>query len=102
MVVALGTPPLGTPLTSEDAMALRFLGKDPNSKDGDSPSLWHDDADGSVVVQGWKVEGPAVTAELLVTSGRDHIPSNEAVVRIPGRLLPLLKELMNDDGPDAR
>ncbi|WP_433228128.1 hypothetical protein [Actinomadura formosensis] len=35
-------------------MALRFPGKDPDSKDGDSPSLWYDDADGSVVVQGWK------------------------------------------------
>ncbi|WP_026411792.1 hypothetical protein [Actinomadura oligospora] len=83
-------------------MALRFLGKDPDSKDGDSPSFWHDDADGSLVVQGWTVEDPAVVAELLTTSGRDHIPSNEAVVRIPGRLLPLLKELMNDDGPDTR
>ncbi|CNF11624.1 Uncharacterised protein [Mycobacterium tuberculosis] len=83
-------------------MALRFLGKDPDSKDGDSPSFWHDDADGSVVVQGWKVGDPAAIAELLRTSGRPGVPSNEAVVRIPGRLLPLLKELMNDDGPDAR
>ncbi|WP_067797010.1 hypothetical protein [Actinomadura formosensis] len=76
-------------------MALRFLGKDPDCKDGDSPSLWYDDADGSVVVQGWKEGDPAVVAELLETSGRDHVPSNEEVVRIPGRLLPLLKELMN-------
>lgn len=83
-------------------MALRFLGKDPDSRDGDSPSFWHDDTDGSVVVQGWKEEDPAVVAELLATSGRDRFPSNEAVVRIPGRLLPLLKELMNDDGPDTR
>ncbi|WP_067449892.1 hypothetical protein [Actinomadura macra] len=84
-------------------MALRFLGKSPDSKDGDSPSLWHDDADGSVLVQGWKEEGdPAVLAELLATSHRDHVPVNEAIVRIPGSILPLLKELMNDDSPDAR
>ncbi|WP_131736841.1 hypothetical protein [Actinomadura roseirufa] len=83
-------------------MALRFLGKDPESKDGDSPTLWHDDTDDSVVVQGWKEEDPLVMAELLATSGRHHIPPGEAVVRIPGRLLPLLVELMNDDSPDAR
>lgn len=46
-------------------MALRFLGKDPDGKDDDSPSLWYDDADGSVVVQGWKEGDPAVVAELL-------------------------------------
>ncbi|QXJ23317.1 hypothetical protein AGRA3207_004458 [Actinomadura graeca] len=84
-------------------MTLRFLGKAPDSKDGDSPSLWHDDADGSVVVQGWKEEGnPAVLAELLATSRCDHVPANEAIVRIPCSLLPLLKELMNDDSHDGR
>ncbi|MFF4240965.1 hypothetical protein ACFYYL_34245 [Actinomadura geliboluensis] len=82
-------------------MALRFLGKDPDSKDGDSPSLWYDDDDGSVVVQGWREGTPAVVAELLETSGRDRIPPDEDVVRIPGRLLPLLKELVNERDPHA-
>jgi hypothetical protein len=86
----------------EVKMSLRFLGKDPGSKDGDSPSFWYDEGDGSVVVQGWKEEDPAAVSELLATSGRDHIPSNEALVRIPGRMLPLLKEQINGQGPDAR
>ena len=32
-------------------MALRFIGKDPESADGDSPTVWVDDADGSIVIQ---------------------------------------------------
>ncbi|MFI0448218.1 hypothetical protein [Actinomadura sp. 6N118] len=83
-------------------MALRFLGKDPDSKDGDSPAFWYDDKDGSVAVQGWKEEDPAVIAELLATSGSDHVPSHEAIVRIPGRLLPLLRELPHEDTLDTR
>lgn len=83
-------------------MSLRFLGKDPESKDGDSPSFWYDESDGSIVVQGWREEDPAVVSELLETSGRDEIPWNETLVRIPDRMLPLLKELMNGQCPDAR
>ncbi|MBT2210325.1 hypothetical protein [Actinomadura sp. NEAU-AAG7] len=82
-------------------MALRFLGKDPDSKDGDSPTFWHDDSDNSVLVQGWKEEDPTVIAELLATSGSDHVPAHEAIVRVPGRLLPTLRELVNDDTTDA-
>jgi hypothetical protein len=33
-------------------MALRFIGKDPDSPNGDSPSVW-DDGD-SYVIQGWR------------------------------------------------
>ena len=46
-------------------MALRFLGTDPDSPQGGSPSLW-DDGD-TYVLQGWRVSDPAVVAELLET-----------------------------------
>ncbi|MEU5880882.1 hypothetical protein [Spirillospora sp. NPDC047279] len=83
-------------------MTLRFLGKDPDSKDGDSPAFWHDDTDNSVLAQGWKEEDPTVIAELLATSGSDRVPSHEAIVRFPGRLLPVLRELLDDDTTDTR
>ena len=49
-------------------MTLRFLGTDPDSPQGGSPSLW-DDGD-TYVLQGWRVSDPAVVAELLGTAGR--------------------------------
>lgn len=88
----------------EVVMGLRFVGKDPPSKNGDSPSLWVDDEAGECYLQGWGVD-PDVIAELLRTAGRDHIPSNEFVVRFPDRMLPLFEEIMNarrrpHEGPD--
>jgi hypothetical protein len=39
----------------EVAMALRFIGKDPDSPNKGSPTVWVDEDDGSIVVQGWKI-----------------------------------------------
>lgn len=47
-------------------MALRFLGKDPDSPNGDSPSVW-DDGDW-YVVQGWRVTDTAEVAGLLAAA----------------------------------
>jgi hypothetical protein len=72
-------------------MALRFLGTDPGSPQGGSPSLW-DDGD-TYVLQGWRVSDPAVVAELLETAGRAHVPEHETLIRFPKRMMPLFREL---------
>ena len=48
-------------------MAPRFLGKDPESPQGGSPSLW-DDGD-SYVIQGWRVTDPAVLVSCSAPPG---------------------------------
>jgi hypothetical protein len=48
-------------------MALRFIGKDPDSPEGGSPSVW-DDGD-SYVIQGWRVSG---RGRVLPAPGRRH------------------------------
>ena len=72
-------------------MALRFLGTDPDSPQGGSPSLW-DDGD-TYVLQGWRVSDPALVAELLRTAGRDYVPEHETLIRFPKRMMPLFREL---------
>ena len=72
-------------------MALRFLGKDPDSPSGDSPSIW-DDGD-TYVLQGWQVADPAVVTELLRTAGQHHIPPHETLIRFPKRMMPLFPEV---------
>ncbi|MFD7838273.1 hypothetical protein [Streptomyces sp. NPDC059761] len=73
-------------------MALRFVGKDPNSDTGQCPSVWVDEVSGDVLVQGWKAE-PAVVAECLKAG---DIPDTEAVVRLPARMVELLREACDD------
>jgi len=72
-------------------MAPRFLGKDPDSPDGQSPSLW-DDGD-SYVIQGWRVTDTAALGELLRSAGQQQIPAGETLVRFPKRLMHMFPEL---------
>jgi hypothetical protein len=66
-------------------MALRFLGKDPNSDSNNSPTIW-DNGD-EYVIQGWRVTDPADLAEI------GDVPAHETVVRIPKRMMPLFPEV---------
>jgi hypothetical protein len=70
-------------------MALKFLGKDPNSESTNSPTVW-DDGD-NYVIQGWRVTDPADLAVI------GDVPAHETVVRIPKRMIPFFSEVTAGD-----
>lgn len=59
--------------------ALKFLGKDPGSPQGGSPALRVDEEDGSIVVQGWRLD--EATLDQVQAAG--PVPAHETTVRIP-------------------
>jgi hypothetical protein len=71
-------------------MALRLIGKDPDSPDGQSPTVWVDDVDGSIVIQGWKLD-ENTAAEV------GDVPSHETLLRLPRRMAPFLREVVGVD-----
>ncbi|HEV2371776.1 MAG TPA: hypothetical protein VGS19_06360 [Streptosporangiaceae bacterium] len=82
-------------------MAAKFLGKDPGSPDGDSPSLW-DDGD-SFVMQGWRVTDPSEVAALLAAAGQGSVPGHETLIRFPKRMMALFPEVNGrGEGPAGR
>jgi hypothetical protein len=64
-------------------MRAKFLGKDPESDDGDSPTLFATDRTDRVtyIAQGWKVTDPDILADV----GR--IPDHETLIEIPEDVL---------------
>lgn len=72
-------------------MAPWFLGKGLGSLPGGSPSLRHEGD--SYVIQGWRFTEAADPREPLHPAGRQQIPANEALIRFPKRLMPMLPEL---------
>lgn len=71
-------------------MALRFIGKDPESGDHGSPAVWVDEDTRDLVVQGWTANEETTSA-----SSQDvPIPGHESVIRVPKRMLPLLREAL--------
>jgi hypothetical protein len=71
-------------------MAPRFIGKDPDSPNGDSPSVWDDGDD--YVIQGWKVSDAGEVAELLRAARQNAVPGHEALIRFPKRLMHFFAE----------
>ncbi|MDX2794061.1 hypothetical protein [Streptomyces scabiei] len=69
-------------------MTLRFFGKDPETNGDHCPTVWFDDKKDEFVFQGWKPD-EALTAQCLLTG---PIPDNEAVVRLPARMVQLIRE----------
>lgn len=69
-------------------MALHYVGIDPNTGDGNCPTVWVDDLNSDLVLQGWKADD-ATRAECLTIGA---IPDHEDVIRIPARMVPLIRE----------
>ncbi|WP_078998304.1 hypothetical protein [Streptomyces sp. WM4235] len=68
-------------------MALRFVGKDPESGDHGCPAVWVDD-DRRILVQG-KQAGSDTLAEASADSPRS---ADETLIVLEPRMIPLLKE----------
>ncbi len=64
-------------------MQVRFLGKDPGSNEGDSPTLYATDRTDrrTYIAQGWVVTDPQALAAI------GPVPEGEAVVEIPEDVL---------------
>lgn len=69
-------------------MALHYVGIDPNTGDGNCPTVWVDDLNNDLVLQGWKADD-ATRADCLTIGA---IPDSEDVIRIPARMVPLIRE----------
>ncbi|MFD7287242.1 hypothetical protein [Streptomyces sp. NPDC059863] len=72
-------------------MALRFVGKDPESGDHGSPAVWVDEETKDLLFQGWKADKRTMSESSLDVP----IPEHEAVIRVPKRMIPLLREALD-------
>ncbi|MFE4614317.1 hypothetical protein ACFRK5_39105 [Streptomyces niveus] len=73
-------------------MALLFFGKDPNTNSDNCPTVWVDAVSADLVMQGWKAD-EETEAECLTVG---HIPDSEAVIRIPARMVPLIRKACDE------
>lgn len=75
-------------------MTLLFIGIDPETGQADSPTVWVDETKQELVLQGWKA-GPELEAEAAAFEVPGHavgIPDDEAVIRMPARMVPMIRE----------
>ncbi|RBM19103.1 hypothetical protein [Streptomyces sp. PT12] len=67
-------------------MALHRLGRDPESPNDNSPTVYLDDETGHYILQGWRVMDPDRLAQL-------DIPAHETVIEFPRRMMQFFPEV---------
>ncbi|MBB1259215.1 hypothetical protein [Streptomyces alkaliterrae] len=76
-------------------MALKFVGIDPETTGGGSPTVWVEEETADLVLQGEAADKllKAQVSETEWVAGHDTgIPAHETVIRIPARMVPILRE----------
>ncbi|MET8275865.1 hypothetical protein [Streptomyces sp. NPDC005096] len=76
-------------------MGLRFVGIDPNTGGGGSPTVWVEEESADLVLQGEEADEllkATVGATEWVVGHTTGVPAHEAVIRIPARMVPILRE----------
>ncbi|MET8129959.1 hypothetical protein ABZV67_36075 [Streptomyces sp. NPDC005065] len=72
-------------------MTLHFIAKDPETNGDHCPTIWFDDVAEEFVVQGWKAD-EALQLKCLESG---PIPDTEAVVRLPARMIDVLRKVID-------
>ncbi|MEU0280343.1 hypothetical protein [Streptomyces sp. NPDC006195] len=75
-------------------MQLRFVGIDPDTGTSNSPTVWVREVAEELVFQGWKADTELARecAAFHVPGHAVGIPSDETVIRMPFRMIPILRE----------
>jgi hypothetical protein len=76
-------------------MALKFIGKDPESGADNCPAVFVEDETGDFLLQGWTVTDPDT---LTAIAGHSRIADDESVVRLPARMRAIIMEALNGEG----
>ncbi|GAB2774924.1 hypothetical protein [Streptomyces daliensis] len=69
-------------------MPLRFIAKDPETGSNASPTVWVDEENADLVLQGWRADERTAVECLEVGT----IPDHETVIRIPARMVSIVRE----------
>lgn len=73
-------------------MAVEFVGLDPNTDRDHCPTVWADAESQEILLQGWKPSAGTQEECEASSPANGPVPDSEAIVRIPARMIPLIRE----------
>jgi hypothetical protein len=76
-------------------VALKFIGKDPESDTNNCPAVFVESETGDLLFQGWTIDDPATLAE---SGQHSPVADNESIVRLPARMRAIIMEALNGQG----
>jgi hypothetical protein len=77
----------------EVGVALKFIGTDPDSGQGQSPTAFVDPVRRELVLQSWTADEATVAEVERIFY---PVPGHESVVRVPERMIPVLRRAIEE------
>ncbi|MFB8169165.1 hypothetical protein ACFC60_14595 [Kitasatospora purpeofusca] len=73
-------------------MAVEFVGIDPNTDRDHCPTVWVDLEAEEILLQGWTARPGTRSACEATSPANGPVPDGEAIVRLPARMAPMIRE----------
>ncbi|MET8012333.1 hypothetical protein ABZU86_26495 [Streptomyces sp. NPDC005271] len=80
-------------------MNIHFVGIDPETDEDGCPTVWVDADTEDLLIQGYQADEETTTTCDALSPARAPIPPGETVVRIPKRMIPIIRKACDELDP---
>lgn len=83
-------------------MNIHFVGIDPETDEDGCPTVWVDTDAQDLLVQSYETDSKTSEMCDALSPARAPIPSGETVIRIPKRMIPIIRKACDELDPGVR
>lgn len=83
-------------------MNLRFVGIDPDTDDDGCPTVWVDTDTSDLLIQSYTADAESTARCDELSPARAPIPPTETVIRIPKRMVPIIRKACDELDPGVQ
>ncbi|EKX61434.1 hypothetical protein Sipo8835_29435 [Streptomyces ipomoeae] len=83
-------------------MNIRFVGIDPETDEDGCPTVWVDMDTADLLIQSYEVDEETSSTCDALSPARSPIPPGETVIRIPRRMIPIIRKACDELDPGVR
>ncbi|CBG68762.1 MULTISPECIES: hypothetical protein [Streptomyces] len=83
-------------------MNIEFVGIDPETDEDGCPTVWVDTSTDDLLIQSYQADDETTATCDALSPARAPIPSGETVIRIPARMIPIIRKACDELDPGVR
>ncbi|MFJ2631044.1 hypothetical protein ACIO6U_03645 [Streptomyces sp. NPDC087422] len=83
-------------------MNIQFVGIDPETDQDGCPTVWVDTDASDLLIQSYLADDATTATADALSPARAPIPPGEAVLRIPKRMIPIIRKACDELDPGVR
>lgn len=83
-------------------MTIHFVGIDPETDEDGCPTVWVDRSTSDLLIQGYEADERTIAQCEALSPARAPIPDGEGILRVPARMVSIIREACDELDPGVR